>query len=61
MRINQDETFTYLPTKFAKILLGGLGGFSKILRNFQCGSWQMLRPAYKVGGWSEKKAKNMLT
>ena len=28
----------------------GVGGFSKILRNFQSGSWQMLMSAYKVGG-----------
>ena len=28
----------------------GVGGFSKILRNFQSGLWQMLTSAYKVGG-----------
>ena len=35
----------------------GVGGFSKILRNFQSGSWQMLTSAYKVGGWGEKRPK----
>ena len=33
----------------------GVGGFSKILRNFQGGWWQMLRSTYKVGGWGEKR------
>ena len=33
----------------------GVGGFSKILRNFQSGSWQMI--CYKVGGWGEKRPK----
>ena len=27
------------------------GGFSKILRNFESGSSQMIMFAYKVGGW----------
>ena len=35
----------------------GVGGFSKILRNFQSGSWQMITFAYKVGGWGEKRPK----
>ena len=35
----------------------GVGGFSKILRNFQSGLWQMLTSAYKVGGWGEKRPK----
>ena len=34
-----------------------VGGFSKILRNFQSGPWQMLTLAYKVGGWGEKRPK----
>ena len=38
----------------------GVGGFSKILRNFQSGSWQMLMSAYKVGGWGEKRPKTCL-
>ena len=29
----------------------GVGRLSKILCNFQSGSWQMLTSAYKVGGW----------
>ena len=39
---------------------GEVGGFSKILRNFQSGSWQMLTSAYKVGGWGEKRPKTCL-
>ena len=39
----------------------GVGGFLKILRNSQGGSWQMLTSAYKVGGCGKKKDKNMLT
>ena len=35
----------------------GVGGFSKILRNFQSGSWKMLTTTYKVGVWSEKRPK----
>ena len=35
-----------------------LGGFSKILRNFQSGSCQMLTSAYKVGGWGKKGQKH---
>ena len=38
----------------------GVGGFLKILRNFQSGSWQMLTSAYKVGGWGEKRPKTCL-
>ena len=38
----------------------GVGGFSKILRNFQSGSWQMLTSNYKVGGWGEKRLKTCL-
>ena len=38
----------------------GVGGFSKILRNFQSGSWQMLTFDYKVGGWGEKMPKTCL-
>ena len=38
----------------------GVGGFSKILRNFQSGSWQMLTSDYKVGGWGEKRPKTCL-
>ena len=34
-----------------------VGGFSKILHNFQSGTWQMLMLAYKVGGWGEKRPK----
>ena len=37
-----------------------VGGFSKILRNFQSGSWQMLTSAYKVGVWGEKRPKTCL-
>ena len=37
-----------------------VGGFSKILRNYQSGSWQMLTSAYKVGGWGEKRPKTCL-
>ena len=37
-----------------------VGGFSKILRNYQSGSWQMLTSAYKVGGWGEKRPKKCL-
>ena len=33
----------------------GVGGFPKILRNLQSGSWQMLTSNYKVGGWGKKK------
>ena len=39
----------------------GMGEFSKMSRNFQSGSCQMLTSAYKVGGWGKKKAENMLT
>ena len=35
----------------------GVGRLSKILCNFQSGSWQMLTSAYKVGGWGEKRPK----
>ena len=38
----------------------GVGGFSKILRNSQSGSWQMLTSDYKVGGWGEKRPKTCL-
>ena len=38
----------------------GVGGFAKILRNFQSGSWQMLMSNYKVGGWGEKRPKTCL-
>ena len=38
----------------------GVGGFLKILRNCQSGSWQMLTSNYKVGGWGEKKPKTLL-
>ena len=34
-----------------------MGGFPKILRNFQSGSWQMLTSNYKVGGWGKKRPK----
>ena len=37
-----------------------VGGFSKMLRNFQSGSWQMLMSTYKVGGWGEKRPKTCL-
>ena len=37
-----------------------VGGFSKILRNFQSGSWQMLTSDYKVGGWGKKRPKTCL-
>ena len=40
--------------------IGGVGWFSKILRNFQGGSWQMLMSTYKVGGWGEKRPKTWL-
>ena len=35
-----------------------MGGFPKILRNFQSGSWQMLTSNYKVGGWGKKGQKH---
>ena len=38
----------------------GVGGFSKILCNFQSGSWQMIRFAHKVGRWGEKRPKTCL-
>ena len=38
----------------------GVGGFPKILRNFKGGSWQMLTPDYKVGGWGKKRPKSCL-
>ena len=38
----------------------GVGGFPKILRNFQSGSWQMLTSNYKVGGWVQKRPKTCL-
>ena len=38
----------------------GVGGFLKILRNSQGGSWQMLTSAYKVGGWGKKRLKMCL-
>ena len=38
----------------------GVGGFLKILRNCQSGSWQMLTSNYKVGGWAEKRPKTCL-
>ena len=37
-----------------------VGGFPKILRNFQTGSWQILTSDYKVGGWGEKRPKTCL-
>ena len=38
----------------------GVGGFPKILRNLQSGSWQILTSNYKVGGWGEKRPKTCL-
>jgi hypothetical protein len=35
----------------------GVGGFPKILRNLESGSWQMLMSDYKVGGWGKKGQK----
>ena len=44
---------------WSKDFYGG-GGFPKILRNCQSGSWQMLTSNYKVGGWGEKRPKTCL-
>ena len=38
----------------------GVGGFPKILRNLDSGSWQMLTFDYKGGGWGEKRPKPFL-
>ena len=38
----------------------GVGGFWKILRNLNSGSWQMLTSNYKVGGWGDKRPKTCL-
>ena len=38
----------------------GVGGFQKILRNFQSGSLQMLTPDYKVGMGGKKRPKTCL-
>ena len=35
----------------------GVGGFLKILCNYQSGLWQMLTLAYRVGGWGKKGQK----
>ena len=40
----------YLPSKQQK-KIERVGGFSKILRNYKSGSWQMLTSTDKVGGW----------
>ena len=49
------------PLKFAvKKIFQGVGGFPKILRNFQSGPWLMLTSDYKVGGWGEKRPKTCL-
>ena len=40
--------------------ISGVGGFPKILRNFQSGPWLMLTSDYKVGGWGEKRPKTCL-
>ena len=42
---------------YAMTKKNGVGGFSKNLRNFQSGSWQMITYAYKVGGWGKKGQK----
>ena len=39
-----------IQISYRKIKNYGVGGFPKILRNFQSGSWQMLTSDYKVGG-----------
>ena len=50
--------FIYLPTNaIVEKKIFGVGGFLKILRNYQSGLWQMLTLAYKVGGWGEKRPK----
>ena len=51
--------FMYLPSKQQK-KIERVGGFSKILRNYKSGSWQMLTSTYKVGGWGEKRPKTCL-
>ena len=38
----------------------GVGGFSKILRNFHSGLLKLLTFAYKVSGWGEKRPKTCL-
>ena len=55
----KDYSFT-MQCHCQKIFIFGVGGFSKILRNFQSGSWQMLTFSYKVGGWAEKMPKTCL-
>ena len=47
-----------IQISYRKITNYGVGGFPKILRNFQSGSWQMLTSDYKVGGWGEKRPKH---
>ena len=53
--------FTYLPTNaIVEKKIFGVGGFSKILCNYQSGLWKMITLAYKVGGWGEKRPKMCL-
>ena len=54
--LKETNGWTFQNIAVKKIYYG-VGGFLKILRNFQSGSWQMLTSDYKVGGWGKKGQK----
>ena len=55
--LSEFKTILQNPSGLSSKFFLGVGGFPKILRNFQSGSWQMLTSNYKVGGWGKKRPK----
>ena len=59
-QVHKSRELKSFTTHCYYLLKKNMGGFLKILRNFQSGSWQMLTSAYKVGGWGKKRPKTCL-